>query len=122
MSLALNSGQVATQRSGPTINRFWVAASEVWPWTQYRASLPDRRASHGCGACIEERERAAYLGKCRRDFRDILRRTRADRKARRMERRGEREEARIKAADHARRNARMDAGLPYRTEEEWETL
>jgi hypothetical protein len=30
--------------------------------------------------------------------------------------------ARLKAADHARRKARMDAGLPYWTEEEWESI
>jgi hypothetical protein len=83
---------------------------------------PCGRKRGGKNRPIEERERAAYLGKCRRDCQAILRRTRADRKARRTERRGERAEARIKAADHARRKARMDAGLPYWTEEEWDAL
>jgi hypothetical protein len=31
-------------------------------------------------------------------------------------------EARLKLADHARRKARVEAGLPYWTEEEWENL
>jgi hypothetical protein len=60
-----------------------------------------------------------------RKYRDMLLRTRADQKARRAQRRQEREErdeARLKAAEHARRKARMDAGLPYWTEEEWESL
>jgi hypothetical protein len=45
-----------------------------------------------------------------------------ERKARRAQRRQEREDTRRKMEEHARRKARMDAGLPYWSEEEWEKL
>jgi hypothetical protein len=83
---------------------------------------PCGRKRGGRNRPIEEREHAAHAQKCRRDFRTVLRSTRADRKARRVGRRQEQEEARLKAADHARRKARAEAGLGYWTEEEWEAL
>ena len=83
---------------------------------------PCGRKKGGRNAPLEEREHAAYVRKCDRDFRRIVHRTRADRKARRAKRRQEREEDRRRAADHARRKARMHAGLPYWTDEEWENL
>jgi len=80
------------------------------------------RKKGGRNAPLEEREHAAYVRQCRREFRQLELVLRAERKARRAKSRQEREEERRKAADHARRKARLDAGFPYWTEEEWENL
>jgi hypothetical protein len=84
--------------------------------------VPCGRKKGGRNAPLKEREYSAYVKKCARNYRDVLQRIRVDRKARRAKRRQEREEAQLKAVDHARRKARVEAGLPYWTEKEWESL
>jgi hypothetical protein len=82
--------------------------------------IPCGRKKGGRNAPLEER--AAHVRECDRKYRDVVRRSRAERKARRAQRRQEREDARRRMEEHARRKARMEAGLPYWTEEEWEKL
>jgi hypothetical protein len=84
--------------------------------------IPYGRKKGSRNAPLEEREHAAYVRQWDRKYRDMVRRGRAERKARRAQRRQEREDTRRRMAEHARRKARMDAGLPYWTEEEWQRL
>jgi hypothetical protein len=84
--------------------------------------IPCGRKKGGRNAPLKERERAAYVRECERKYLDVVRRTRAERKARRAQRRQEREDTRRRMDEHARRKSRMDAGLPYWTEGEWEKL
>ena len=84
--------------------------------------IPCGRKKGGRNASLEEREHAAYVRECDRKYRDVVRRTRAERKARREQRRQEGEDTRHRMEEHARRKARAEAGLPYWTEEEWEKL
>jgi len=79
---------------------------------------PCGRRKGGRNAPLEEREHAAYVHRCRREFREVELVIRAQRQARRAKRLHDR----LKAADHARRAARMVAGFPYWTDEEWENL
>jgi hypothetical protein len=83
---------------------------------------PCGRKKGGRNAPLQERERAAYVRQCQREWRQLELKLRAERRARRAKRRQEREQDRLKADDHARRKARMDAGGPYWTDEEWENL
>jgi hypothetical protein len=90
--------------------------------------IPCGRKKGGRNAPLEEREHAAYLREQDRIYRPIDLQVRAERKAerrlerglRRAQREYELEKARYQAADHARRSARVAAGLPYWTEEELE--
>ena len=92
--------------------------------------IPCGRKKGGRNAPREEREHAAYLRQLDCQYRPTDLQMRAERKAeqrlerslRRAQRQYEVEKARYQAADHARRKARVDAGLPYWTEEEWEKL
>jgi hypothetical protein len=84
--------------------------------------VPCGRKKGGRNRSAEERERVAYEQECHRAWRDMAQRMQVDRKARHARRRQEREEVRFKAEDHARRRARMETGLPYWTDEEWENL
>ena len=83
---------------------------------------PCGRKKGGHNRPVVEREHAAYVRQCRREWRQLDLALRADRKAQRAETRREREQARRKAEDHARRKARFDAGGPYWTDEEWGNL
>src|SRR5262249_18418898 len=83
---------------------------------------PCGRKKGGRNAPLDEREHAAYVRQCRREWRQLDLALRAERKARRAELRKEPEEARPKAEEHARRKARWDAGGPYWTDEEWGNL
>jgi hypothetical protein len=84
--------------------------------------IPCGRKKGGRNAPLTEREHAAYLRECELKYRDVVRRGRAKRKARRAQRRREREDTHRRMEEHARRKARMEAGLPYWTEQEWEKL
>jgi hypothetical protein len=84
--------------------------------------IPCGRNKGGRNAPPEERQHAAYVRECDRKYQDVLRRGRAERKARRAQRRQEREDTRRRMREHARRKVRMDAGLPYWTDEEWKKL
>ena len=84
--------------------------------------MPCGRKRGGCNAPLGERERAAYVRECERKYRDVVRRGRVELKARRAQRRQEGENTRRKMEEHAQRKARVDAGLPYWTDEEWEKL
>ena len=84
--------------------------------------IPCGRKKGGCNRPVEERERAAYVRECERKYRDVVRGTRAERNTLRAQRGQQREDTRRKMEEHVRRKARMDAGLPYWTEEEWEKL
>jgi hypothetical protein len=80
--------------------------------------IPCGRKKGGRNRSNEERERAAYEKRCARERRDALHQTRTGRKSRRVERRQERKVA----ADLASRRERFHAGLPFWTDEEWESL
>ena len=84
--------------------------------------IPCGRKKGGRNAPLKEREHAAYVRECERKYREVVRRGRVELKARRAQRRQEREDTRRKMEEHARRKARMNAGLPYWAEEEWEKL
>jgi hypothetical protein len=84
--------------------------------------IPCGRKKGGCNAPLKEREHAAYVRECDRQYRDVVRRGRAERKARREQRRQEREDTRRRMEEYAWRKTRADAGLPYWTDEEWEKL
>jgi hypothetical protein len=84
--------------------------------------IPCGRKKGGRNAPLTEREHAAYVRECDRKYRDVARRGRAERKVRRVQQRQEREDTRRRMEEHARRKSRMDAGLPYWTEEEWQNL
>jgi hypothetical protein len=92
--------------------------------------IPCGRKKGGRNAPREEREHAAYLREQDRIYRPTDPQVPAERKAgrrlerslRQAQRQYEIEKARYQAADHARRCARVEAGLPYWTEEEWEKL
>jgi hypothetical protein len=92
--------------------------------------IPCGRKKGGRNAPLEERLHAGYLREQDRIYRPTDLQMRAERKAgrrlerslRRAQREYELEKARYQAADHARRSARVEAGLPYWTEEEWENL
>ena len=73
--------------------------------------IPCGRKKGGRNAPLKEREHAAYVRECERKYRDVVRRSRAERKERRAQRRQEREETRGRLEEHARRKARMDAGF-----------
>ena len=80
---------------------------------------PCGRKKGGRNLSAEEREQAAYEKRRHCEARKMLRQYRAERKARRIQ---EREETRRRMEEHAWRKARVDAGLPYWTPEEWEQL
>jgi hypothetical protein len=84
--------------------------------------IPCGRRKGGRNAPLEEREHAAYVRECDRKYHDVVRRGRAERKARRAQRRQEREDNRHRMEEHAWRKARADGGGPYWTDEEWERL
>jgi hypothetical protein len=84
--------------------------------------IPCGRKKGGRNAPLKEREHAAYVRECERKYREVVHRTRAERKARRAQRRQEREEAHRRIEEHARRKTRAAAGLSYWTEEEWDSL
>jgi hypothetical protein len=84
--------------------------------------IPCGRKKGGRNAPLKEREHAAYLRECERKYRDMVRRGRAERKARRAQRRQERGDTRRSMEEHVWRKARADAGGPFWTEEEWERL
>jgi hypothetical protein len=81
--------------------------------------IPCGRKKGGRNLPAEEREQIAYEKRCQREGRTLLRQIRAERKARHVR---EREEDRRRMQEHARRRARADAGFPYWTEEELESL
>ncbi len=81
--------------------------------------IPCGRKKGGRNLPKDEREQVAYEKQCNREARKALRQFRTEGKARRVR---ERENTRRRMADHARRKARMDAGGPYSTPEEWENL
>ena len=64
---------------------------------------------------VARAQHADYVKRCRREWQEIYLKMRAERRAQRLQHRQ-------KMADLARRKARVDAGLPYWTEEEWENL
>jgi hypothetical protein len=76
---------------------------------------PCGRKKGGRNLPADEREQIAYEKECHRFARKMHRQSRAEEKARRVETRRRRKE-------HARRKARVEAGLPYWTEEELEKL
>jgi hypothetical protein len=81
--------------------------------------IPCGRKKGGRNLPAEERTQLAYERRSSREARDMVRQMRAERKTRRTQ---EREETRRKMEEHTWRKARMDAGLPYWTPEEWENL
>jgi hypothetical protein len=84
-----------------------------------RKPIPGGRKAGGRNLPKEEREHAEYEKQCSRQLRDLRRQIRSARKQRRAE---QRQDARLMMEEHARRKARMDAGLPYWTPEELEKL
>jgi hypothetical protein len=81
--------------------------------------IPCGRKKGGQNLPADEREQFAYEKRCHQQACELGRQTRAERKAARVT---ERNDTRRRMEEHARRKARMDAGLPYLTEEEWEQL
>ena len=77
--------------------------------------IPFGRKKGGRNLPAEQREQLACEKRRRREGRAVLHQIRA-------ERRVQRKETRRRMADHSRRKARADAGLPYWTPEEWERL
>jgi hypothetical protein len=78
--------------------------------------IPCGRKKGGRNTPLKEREHAAYVRECDRKFREVVYRTRAERKERRAQRRQEREDTCRRMEEYARRKARADA------DEEWEKL
>jgi hypothetical protein len=76
---------------------------------------PLRSQEGGRNRPLDERQHADYVKRCRREWREMELKMRADRRARRLQHRE-------KMADLARRKARADAGLPFWTDEERENL
>jgi hypothetical protein len=81
--------------------------------------IPFGRKKGGRNVPAAEREQVAYEKRCERAARKLSRQSWVERKVRRVR---EREETRRKMEEHARRKVRADAGGPYWTEDEWETL
>jgi hypothetical protein len=77
--------------------------------------IPCGRKKGGRNRSTEERAQAAWEQQCMREWRDASRQNRSDRKTRRRQ-------GRTVAADLAMRRDRFNAGGPFWTNEEWESL
>jgi hypothetical protein len=84
--------------------------------------IPCGRKKGGHNLPKEEREQRDYEERCFRFAREDRRQMAIERKARRQREHEEREEDRRRAADHARRQALIEASLPRWMREEWEKL